>query len=971
MRFGVAFSSIRSAPSTDLDLGKEEEEKSHRRSQASSKNTWYSKNTFQSSFAAKCITTLIVVAGLSVSAILTNAAIRNEVNARSAAIQNRFVLLQRTVNKTFMDIADQARGAASVVRLVDREDMTVDKLETITSSFFTFSTPELVTYWPIVPGDERDAFVERSSEQLNAYYGTNTTYEIKENAGTGELAPFRPLHRPLRAVVPPTLLKDFLNFDDMSRGLNVETPLGLINGTFGFEYARLYGVYISDPILINTIGNTREQSIIFFVNVPGTNDALNTIINLVDVIRSILMNINSKDILVKMYDEGDKAGVGNSDRTFLIGALNSASENVRRVSMEVDDLVMAGRSSSGVPFYYTKTEHILDEMKDLTQTRSFKMKLANNREYTFTMSILRGFNPIVRNSAIGIGTFGAIFTLFLALALNRVTRVDQRFAQERATFRVRTELKAERARLEAERDTHQVMAHEVRNPLSVAISAAAFCRSEVDKSSQIGKDLLLVERSLRYINDLLSDLLDIHSLESGDLPTRMSPMNVYDVLVSVADILRQTSSDVTITVMCPPDVQIRGDFIRLKQVIMNLGRNSTKFTQSGFVKFVCTVRNDAIVQIAVEDSGPGVSEEVKARLFKKFTTSISANNTRGTGLGLPLVKKLTEAMGGTVYLDENYTSGFHDQPGSRFVIELPHILPSKPLAIPPDVHNSVAVLPDIENGLAGILDESAPFLVLPRFRKVLIVDDDINIRMTFTRTIKMTCPEWDVTTAESGAEALEYLDAHRSAPPDLIILDHFMPGMRGLEVMRTLRRRGMDDIADRVVGSSANDMEANYLKVGARAFWRKPWVEDVRQRLFDACDLPTDARFVVADDVVVNRRTFTRVLNKLFPLVPVDGAESGADLVEMLKKRPYTAAFLDEMMPPGPLGSVLMQDILENGPFEMAVIHVSGKSDVTLPAAEHFSRWTKPLPADDYMTMSVKRCVFAASYVVGNSDESE
>jgi len=117
-------------------------------------------------------------------------------------------------------------------------------------------------------------------------------------------------------------------------------------------------------------------------------------------------------------------------------------------------------------------------------------------------------------------------------------------------------------------------------------------------------------------------------------------------------------------------------------VILNLGRNSTKFVHEGFVRFKAAVV-DGNVELYVEDSGQGITEEMRGRLFEKYQTSLD-RLSQGTGIGLSLCKNLVSLLNGDIELDETYHSGIPGQPGAKFVIRL-HTCP---LSEPCDVNTA-------------------------------------------------------------------------------------------------------------------------------------------------------------------------------------------------------------------------------------------------------------------------------------------
>jgi CheY-like chemotaxis protein len=314
--------------------------------------------------------------------------------------------------------------------------------------------------------------------------------------------------------------------------------------------------------------------------------------------------------------------------------------------------------------------------------------------------------------------------------------------------------------------------------------------------------------------------------------------------------LYQRNGDVKVIVDCPPNLYIITDSLRLKQVILNLGRNSSKFISKGFIRLRAAEIN-GLVQLSVEDSGSGIPTEKRALLFAKFQESLDVLS-QGTvrnmlftpdclrrvviflapnpdvcdlsfqGIGLFLCKSLTELMGGEIHLDDDYDSGIPGCPGTRFVInmEVP------PLDPPLDEFssNSLSNL-DCSGGsgaAARTKKEGASIATdLPEKLSVLFVDDDRILRKLFSRSIRTIAPGWTFREAANGETALRLVEADEF---DLIFMDMYMASVEkqllGTETVAALRSRG---VTSRICGLSANDVGREFMEAGADAFMIKPF----------------------------------------------------------------------------------------------------------------------------------------------------
>ena len=183
----------------------------------------------------------------------------------------------------------------------------------------------------------------------------------------------------------------------------------------------------------------------------------------------------------------------------------------------------------------------------------------------------------------------------------------------------------------AERELNDFIAHEVRNPVAAAMAATSFVKASVNESDplttieaqeQVREDMDIIDNALKFVNDLLRNMLDMHKAASKQLKIDFAPTDLlHDVLEPVHSMLHQRGSKVKILVECPRDIVVLSDRLRLKQVLLNLARNSVKFVEEGFVRLKVQVVDD-LVELSVEDSGSGIPEEKRRNMFHKFQESL-------------------------------------------------------------------------------------------------------------------------------------------------------------------------------------------------------------------------------------------------------------------------------------------------------------------------------------------------------------
>jgi len=374
-----------------------------------------------------------------------------------------------------------------------------------------------------------------------------------------------------------------------------------------------------------------------------------------------------------------------------------------------------------------------------------------------------------------------------------------------------------------ERELNDYIAHEVRNPLSAAISACTFVSSTVneaepllDEESRIAvrEDVGIIEISLQFVNDLLRSMLDLSRAASNQLTLDQAPVDVLsDIFQPVAAMLYSRDHMFEVIIECPENLIVIADRLRLKQVVLNLGRNAVKFVEKGFVRLRADVVNGSVC-LYIEDSGPGIPEEKRKKLFFKFQESLDVLS-QGTGIGLSLCERLVGLMGGDVYLDESYRSEVDNSPGARFVVNL-NTLPVSIESLDESEKVKMTSFSRIKS-----LSDGCPGESLPEELNILFVDDDMLLRKLFGRSVRRLWPDWVVTEAASGESALSLVASQEF---DLIFMDQYMTSAEknlvGTETVRALRTKGCKSI---ICGLSANDIEKPFLAAGANAFVMKPF----------------------------------------------------------------------------------------------------------------------------------------------------
>jgi signal transduction histidine kinase/CheY-like chemotaxis protein len=354
------------------------------------------------------------------------------------------------------------------------------------------------------------------------------------------------------------------------------------------------------------------------------------------------------------------------------------------------------------------------------------------------------------------------------------------------------------------------MSHELRTPLNAILGFAQLL--ELDQlTDQQHQNLGYVTSAGRHLLALINEVLDIAAIDAGALALSPEPVPVADVVAEAVTLMRPLAAqhDITLASLSQPGGDhVLGDRQRLKQVLLNLLANAVKYNHpGGSVRLAVEPAAGGRLRITVADTGPGIAPEALERLFVPFERlSGQRRGVEGTGLGLPLSKRLAEAMGGTLALTTVVGQG------SRFWVELP--LTDSPGAR--TEHQDAVPAPAADQPRrAG------------RPLTVLYVEDNVS-NLQLVEQVLSRRPEVTLIPAMRPQLGLDLAAEHH---PDLVLLDLHLPDMPGQEVLRRLRANPTTaDIPVVVLSADARPSQVEHLLgQGARAFLTKPL--DVKELL--------------------------------------------------------------------------------------------------------------------------------------------
>jgi PAS domain S-box-containing protein len=313
------------------------------------------------------------------------------------------------------------------------------------------------------------------------------------------------------------------------------------------------------------------------------------------------------------------------------------------------------------------------------------------------------------------------------------------------------------------------LSHELRTPLSAILGWTRMLQSGSLPEEKRARALETIERNARVQVAMIEDVLDVARITSGKLRLDVAPVEVAQIVDAAIETIRPTADakGVRLQAVLDPDAGLlHGDGPRLQQISWNLLSNAVKFTPKGGRVYVVLRKVDSSVEIAVSDTGAGISSEFLPHVFERFTQADSTRTRQhgGLGLGLSIVKHLTELHGGSVFAE----SAGLDQ-GATFTVRLP-VAPVRDTPISGTTRSADSR--DLEPLRRAELDGV----------RVLVVDDEPDAR-ELVQAVLETCNA-QVSVAGSAREAFQKL---RDEQPQVLISDIGMPDEDGYSLIRKVR----------------------------------------------------------------------------------------------------------------------------------------------------------------------------------------
>ena len=363
------------------------------------------------------------------------------------------------------------------------------------------------------------------------------------------------------------------------------------------------------------------------------------------------------------------------------------------------------------------------------------------------------------------------------------------------------------------------ISHDIRTPLNVIIGYTALASAHVNEAQEVKRYLSKIQTASKHLLLLVNDVLDMSHIESGTLKLEHAPVYFPDVLEDLKSIVQTDISakqlEFHVDTKNMVHKNVITDKLRLNQVLLNILENAVKYTRPG-AKICFQIQElkgqepeFAKYEFRVKDTGIGMSEEFIAHIFEPFSReqTSTVSGIEGMGLGMAIVKKIVDRMGGTIAVKSR------QEKGTEVIVILKFKVSSQPVANEMRALSrpeQMETFSEKEKAKQENLKEESlenPF----KNKKILLVEDNELNREIAVELLKEA--GFILDTAEDGTIAVEKMRTAKPGQYDLILMDIQMPTMDGYEAVRQIRKLKNPETANiPIIAMTANAFEEDRQK---------------------------------------------------------------------------------------------------------------------------------------------------------------
>lgn len=438
------------------------------------------------------------------------------------------------------------------------------------------------------------------------------------------------------------------------------------------------------------------------------------------------------------------------------------------------------------------------------------------------------------------------------------------------------------------------MSHDIRTPMNAIVGMAAIATANIDNVQQVQNCLKKITLSSKHLLGLINDVLDMSKIESGKMSLNMDQISLREVIENIVNIvqpqIKEKNQEFDVFVHDITVENVCCDSVRLNQILLNFLSNAIKFTPEGGKIQISMYETESEkgkdwvrICITVEDTGIGMSDEFKDKIFESFAREDSnrVQKIQGTGLGMAITKYIVDAMGGRIEVQSEQGKG------TRF-----------------------SVILDLEQAVVQEED-----MVLPAWR-MLVVDDDEQLCISAAKALKTIGVQADWTL--DGESAVQMVEKKHMQHDEyqIILLDWKLPGMNGIRTAKEIRKRLEENIPIILISAyDWSDIEEEARGVGITGFISKPLfkstlyyslrkfagitadetveiVEEEKKRDY------SDRRILLAEDNDLNWEIAQELLGELgFSVERADNGKICLEKFEQSETGYYDAILMDIRMP--------------------------------------------------------------------------